>query len=98
MDLLKHGESAYPAAAWVEKQYMEDGQRVANGLAIVSKEVMKVGLPPNMNFSRQVSFNEANENCNSDNKEEARKKDSEDAIRRILTNGFNDNLTRRQSF
>ena len=27
MDLLKHGESAYPADAWVEQQYMDD----ANG-------------------------------------------------------------------
>ncbi len=25
MDLLKHGESAYPADAWVEAQYMKDG-------------------------------------------------------------------------
>ena len=24
MDLLKHGESAYPADAWVEQQYMQD--------------------------------------------------------------------------
>ena len=24
MDLLKHGESAYPADAWVEQQYMEE--------------------------------------------------------------------------
>ena len=24
MDLLKHGESAYPADAWVEQQYMDD--------------------------------------------------------------------------
>ena len=23
MDLLKHGESAYPADAWVEQQYMD---------------------------------------------------------------------------
>ena len=25
MDILKHGESAYPADAWVEAQYMSDG-------------------------------------------------------------------------
>ncbi len=25
MDILKHGESAYPADAWVEQQYMKDG-------------------------------------------------------------------------
>ena len=25
MDLLKHGESSYPADAWVEAQYMKDG-------------------------------------------------------------------------
>ena len=24
MDLLKHGESAYPADAWVEQQYMKE--------------------------------------------------------------------------
>jgi len=24
MDLLKHGESAYPADAWVEQQYMSE--------------------------------------------------------------------------
>ena len=24
MDLLKHGESAYPADAWVEQQYMRE--------------------------------------------------------------------------
>jgi len=26
MDLLKHGESAYPADAWVEQQYMKEEQ------------------------------------------------------------------------
>ena len=24
MDIVKHGESAYPADAWVEQQYMQD--------------------------------------------------------------------------
>ena len=24
MDMLKHGESAYPADAWVEQQYMKE--------------------------------------------------------------------------
>jgi len=33
MDLLKHGESAYPADAWVEQQYMkEDAFSVRNFL------------------------------------------------------------------
>ena len=67
MDLMKHGESAYPAKAWVEQQYMEDGHRLSNGLAIIAEEVIKMGLPPNMSFSRQVSFSETNKNggiCN----------------------------------
>ena len=55
---MKHGESAYPAQAWVEQQYMEDGHRLSNGLAIIAEEVINVGLPPNMSFSRQVSFSE----------------------------------------
>ncbi len=33
MDILKHGESAYPADAWVEQQYMKDG---AGTLSLVS--------------------------------------------------------------
>ena len=32
MDLLKHGESAYPADAWVEAQYMKDGELGVRGL------------------------------------------------------------------
>ena len=28
MDYLKHGESAYPADAWVETQYMKEGANV----------------------------------------------------------------------
>ena len=29
MDYLKHGESAYPADAWVETQYMKEGANVS---------------------------------------------------------------------
>ena len=78
---MKHGESAYPAKAWVEQQYMEDGHRLSNGLAIIAEEVIKMGLPPNMSFSRQVSFSETNKNggiCNPIMDEEATKKEMED--------------------
>ena len=37
MDLLKHGESAYPADAWVEQQYMkEDAFTVSTILLLLS--------------------------------------------------------------
>ena len=101
MDLLKHGESAYPAAAWVEQQYMEDGHRVSNGLAIVTKELIKVGLPPNMNFSRQVSFNGSNKingTLNSIMEENVGKKAIEEEIKKVLMNGLTEQWTRRQSF
>ena len=101
MDLLKHGESAYPAAAWVEQQYMEDGHRVSNGLAIVTKELIKVGLPPNMNFSRQVSFNGSNKingTLNSIMEENVGKKATEEEIKKVLMNGLTEQWTRRQSF
>ena len=46
MDLLKHGESAYPADAWVELQYRDD-------------EVASLSLPPNMRYHhRKMSFND----------------------------------------
>ena len=101
MDILKHGESAYPAAAWVEQQYMEEGHRLSNGLAIIAKEVIKVGLPPNMSFSRQVSLTESDKNngiCNSIMEEETRKKESADEINKVLMNGFTERWSRRQSF
>ena len=44
MDLLKHGESAYPADAWVELQYRDD---------------VSLTLPPNMRYHpRKKSFND----------------------------------------
>ena len=57
MDIMKHGESAYPARAWVEKQYMEGVSlsKVKKGLAIRANEGTKVGLPPNMVFCKQPS-------------------------------------------
>ena len=46
MDLLKHGESAYPADAWVELQYRED-------------DIASLSLPPNMRYHhRKKSFND----------------------------------------
>ena len=46
MDLLKHGESAYPADAWVELQYRDD-------------EDTSFSLPPNMRYHhRKTSFND----------------------------------------
>ena len=46
MDLLKHGESAYPADAWVELQYRED-------------DTGSLSLPPNMRYHHRLkSFND----------------------------------------
>ena len=46
MDLLKHGEAAYPADAWVELQYRDD-------------DVTALSLPPNMRYHhRKMSFND----------------------------------------
>ena len=40
MDLLKHGESAYPADAWVEAQYMkEDAVMSVSNLLKISRVV-----------------------------------------------------------
>jgi hypothetical protein len=36
MDLLKHGESSYPADAWVEAQYMKDGGMGVSGRARIN--------------------------------------------------------------
>jgi hypothetical protein len=33
MDFIKHGESAYPADAWVETQYMKDGGAGLTGVS-----------------------------------------------------------------
>ena len=33
MDMLKHGESAYPADAWVEQQYMKE-DALSGGVSI----------------------------------------------------------------
>ena len=71
MDLLKHGESAYPADAWVEQQYMEDdltawsptpsiknedGSRTTTAGAGGSGH--KTGLPPNMKYNKHKSYND----------------------------------------
>lgn len=68
MDLLKHGESAYPADAWVEAQYMKDGgveTSVPNGnddaVEPPTKDNSRDGLPPNMKFSRAASYNNPHE-------------------------------------
>ena len=62
MDILKHGESAYPADAWVEAQYMKDGGLAANLLTKSptksTSSKSKDGLPPNMKFSRTASYND----------------------------------------
>ena len=42
MDILKHGESAYPADAWVEQQYMKE-------------EINNVQIPGTPNLPRQDS-------------------------------------------
>ena len=34
MDMIKHGESSYPADAWVEAQYMKDG-----GMGVSEKSI-----------------------------------------------------------
>ena len=34
MDLLKHGESAYPADAWVEQQYMKEDAVMAVSITL----------------------------------------------------------------
>ena len=40
MDLLKHGESAYPADAWVEAQYMKEDAFTAVSHNIYEKRVL----------------------------------------------------------
>ena len=37
MDLLKHGESAYPADAWVEQQYMKEDAVMAVSFLVFFK-------------------------------------------------------------
>ena len=40
MDLPKHGESAYPADAWVEQQYMKEDAFTAGVSSIVKAEAV----------------------------------------------------------
>merc|ERR1712008_94586 len=75
MDMLKHGESAYPADAWVEQQYMKEdalaggdddddgatGNGTSNGAKREGGGKSKDGLPPNMRFSRAASYNNPHE-------------------------------------
>ena len=71
MDLLKHGESAYPADAWVEQQYMEDDLTAWSPSPSVKNEAgsnrsttgaggsgHKTGLPPNMKYNKHKSYND----------------------------------------
>ena len=67
MDLLKHGESAYPADAWVEQQYMEDDLTAWSPTPSVKNESRtttsggsghKTGLPPNMKYNKHKSYND----------------------------------------
>ena len=56
MDLIKHGEAAYPAEAWVEVQY---GARkmTQNGIKPPSSSNLN-GLPPHMNnHANDVHYN-----------------------------------------
>merc|ERR1712079_923164 len=77
MDMLKHGESAYPADAWVEQQYMKEdalsgGDELTpdggtgngsstSGAGGKGGGRSKDGLPPNMRFSRAASYNNPHE-------------------------------------
>jgi Amt family ammonium transporter len=70
MDLMKHGESAYPADAWVEAQYMKEDAVMSDQLTPDgeiepaskknggSNSQSRDGLPPNMRFSRAASYND----------------------------------------
>jgi len=46
MDLLKHGESAYPADAWVEQQYMKEGQDDTPPQSVRNGNVLDFNIPP----------------------------------------------------
>eukprot|EP00090_Calanus_glacialis_P008846 TRINITY_DN1716_c0_g1_i2.p1 TRINITY_DN1716_c0_g1~~TRINITY_DN1716_c0_g1_i2.p1 ORF type:complete len:555 (-),score=145.72 TRINITY_DN1716_c0_g1_i2:254-1918(-) len=50
MDLIKHGESAYPAAAWVEYQYAKSGQ-AQNGTDSVPVNMSSDGLGATVTMS-----------------------------------------------
>ena len=69
MDLLKHGESAYPADAWVEQQYMDEDQSTWSPSVPVKSESGgtnsgntphhgRAGLPPNMKYNKQKGYND----------------------------------------
>ena len=51
MDLLKHGESAYPADAWVEQQYMKEDAFTAVSFCMTSTFQRFLGLPGGMAFN-----------------------------------------------
>ena len=39
MDILKHGESAYPADAWVEQQYMKEDSQELPGVSTADSDI-----------------------------------------------------------
>ncbi|XP_013791867.1 putative ammonium transporter 1, partial [Limulus polyphemus] len=49
LDIIKHGEPAYPAPSWEEEQYYH--RYAQDGNHILNTDGVKVNLPPNMRFN-----------------------------------------------
>lgn len=62
MDMHKHGESAYPADAWVEEQYRNHDIASTNNEELSRRTSTTAshqdGLPPNMTYSHTAPYND----------------------------------------